>query len=295
VVSGGGDHAVRLWRADGPGSTKCKSPGQLLEADGGLRQLGQINGWTMALAFSPDGRFLAGASRDRSLRVWQIEPGPRQWKVIAYWFDHLAGSFLSLDWSPDGTALVSGDRRDGRVAVWDFDPDTDAWDDATVAEFARLSYGQHQAWAKQRPDAASREPRWEEGGHERVYGARFSPDGTRVGATSTDGLLSVYDAATGAVVFRTGAPRVTGLTGFDWSPDSRWLAAGAEDHAIYVFDAATGAFYDKLAGHQDDVSALAWSPDGSMLASTAGGPVLSQILNEVVDGPDTAVQLWRWR
>jgi WD40 repeat protein len=295
VASGGGDHAVKLWRADGAGSSKCKSPGQLEAADGGLKQLGQINGWTMALAFSPDGRHLAGASRDRSIRVWQIEPGPRQFEVIAYWFDHLAGNFLSLDWSPDGKALVSGDRRDGRVAVWDFDPDTDAWDDATVAAFARLSYGQHQAWAKQRADVASREPRWEESGHERVYGARFSPDGTRVGATGTDGLLSVYDAATGAVVLRTGAPRVTGLTSFDWSPDGRWLAAGAEDHAIYVFDAESGALYDELAGHEDLVSAIAWSPDGTILASTAGGPVLSSILNEVVHGPDTAVQLWRWR
>lgn len=295
VATGGGDHAVKLWRAGGPGSTKCKNPGQFEEGDGGIAVLGQINGWTMALAFSPDGRYLAGASRDRTVRVWQIEPGPHQFKVVAYWFDALAGNFLSLDWSPDGTALVTGDRRDGRVAVWDFDPDTDAWDAATIAEFAKLSYGQQEAWAKKRADVATRTPRWSESGHERVYGARFSPDGTRVAAGSTDGLVSVYDAATGAVIFRTGAPKATGLNGFDWSPDGRWLAAGGEDKAIYVFDAATGALYDKLVGHQDLVSAVAWSPDGSILASTAGGPMLSQILNEVVTGPDTAVQLWRWR
>jgi len=295
VASGGGDHAVKLWNADGPGSIKCKNAGQFSRDDGGLAVLGQIDGWTMALAFSPDGRHLAGASRDRTIRVWQIAPGPHQFKVIAYWFDNLAGNFLSLDWSPDGTALVTGDRRDGRVAVWEFDPDADAWDAATIAEFAKLSYLQQQAWAKKRVSATSRTPRWQEWGHERVYGARFSPDGTRVGAAGTDGLVSVYDAATGEVIFRVGAPKATAFHGFDWSPDGRWLAAGAADRAIYVFDAESGALLDKLVGHADLVSAVAWSPDGSILASTAGGPVLSQELHTIVNGPDMAVQLWRWR
>jgi WD40 repeat protein len=295
IASGGGDHAVKLWRADGPGSTKCKNPGQFEEADGGLAMLGQVPGWTMALAFSPAGRHLVGVSRDRSVRVWQIAPGPAQWKVVAYWFDHLAGNFLAVDWAPDGKALVTGDRRQGRVAVWDFDPDLDAWDFDTSAEFARLSYGQQQSWAKKRPDVASRAPRWSEDGHGRVYGVRFSPDGTEVAASGTDGLLSVFDAASGRVIFRASAPDGTPLQGLDWSPDGLWLAAGGEDDAIYVFDAATGSLYDVLAGHRDVVSAVAWSPDGSVLASTAGGPVLSEALHDVVDGPDTAVQLWRWR
>jgi hypothetical protein len=32
-----------------------------------------------------------------------------------------------------------------------------------------------------------------------------------------------------------------------------------------------------------------------MLASTAGGPLLSYELNEDVQGPDDAVHLWTWR
>src|SRR5262249_18084807 len=68
VADGGGDHAVKVWNANGAGSTRC-NPGQFLTADGALRKLGEIGGWTTALAFSPDGRFLAGASRDGTIRI----------------------------------------------------------------------------------------------------------------------------------------------------------------------------------------------------------------------------------
>jgi hypothetical protein len=40
---------------------------------------------------------------------------------------------------------------------------------------------------------------------------------------------------------------------------------------------------------------VAWSPDGETLASTAGGPLISQSLNQSVRGPDDTVRLWTWR
>jgi len=48
-----------------------------------------------------------------------------------------------------------------------------------------------------------------------------------------------------------------------------------------------------IAGHADLVTAVAWSPDGSMLASTAGGPLVSLATNDLSTGPDMAVRFWR--
>jgi WD40 repeat protein len=293
IADGAGDHAVKIWRATAAGSTRC-SPGQFRPADGALVKLPEVNGWVTSLAFSPDGRFLAGASRDRTIRLWQVAPGPNQWKVVRLWYDRPATNFVSVAWSPDGRALVTGDRS-GRVAVWSFDPATDLWDDATIALYAAVPFASQPGWFASHAPLVGRTPLWSEGGHGQIWRARFSPDGTRVAAAGGDGLLSVYDATTGAVVYRTGPRAVTPLYGLDWSPDGETLAVGADDHRIYLFRAADGAAYDVLAGHEDGVTAVAWSPDGTTLASTAAGPLLAARTHSLVNGPDTHVRLWTWR
>jgi len=292
LADGGGDHAVKVWNPNGPGSTTCH-PGQFLPADGALQQLGQIDGWIMSLAFSPDRRWLAGASRDRTVRIWQASPGRTAWRVVDLWYDAGAGNFLSVDWSPDGRALVTGDRR-GRVEVWDVDPERDRWSDATITAFARLSYEKQASWFQQQPTLVTRTPRWSDGGHGVIWNARWSPDGTRVAATGDDGTVSVYDAATGTVLQRA-APGPASFHGLSWHPTGQVLAAGGADKRIYLFAPASGSVIDTLTGHDDVVTAVAWSPDGATLASTAGGPLLILKFADVSEGPDQAVRLWRWR
>jgi WD40 repeat protein len=126
IADGGGDHAVKLWNARAPGSRTC-NPGQAPAADGAITTLYRINGWSTALQFSPDGRFLLGASRDRAIRLWKIAPGPHQFEVVALWWDGTAKQFLSVRWAPDGRAIAAGDRR-GAVTLWSFDPEVDLWD-----------------------------------------------------------------------------------------------------------------------------------------------------------------------
>ena len=47
-------------------------------------------------------------------------------------YDKEAGNLASVAWRPDGKGLFSSDRK-GHVTAWEFDPDVDAFDDATVA------------------------------------------------------------------------------------------------------------------------------------------------------------------
>ena len=65
-----------------------------------------------SLAFSPDGRFLATASMDYSIRLWDFATGQR----MATFQGHLS-EVWTLAFSPDGQSLVSG-AKDGSVKWW---------------------------------------------------------------------------------------------------------------------------------------------------------------------------------
>ncbi|HEX5097411.1 MAG TPA: hypothetical protein VFX21_15390 [Acidimicrobiia bacterium] len=133
---------------------------------------------------------------------------------------------------------------------------------------------------------------WSDGGHKDVWNARYSPNGNRAAAVGADGVLSVYEAKTGRVLYRVYAPKKTPLHALDWSPDGTLLAAGGGDKNVYVYNAANGALYDTLVGHKTSVSAVAWSVDSRTLATAAGGQRLSVALLDTRVGPDDAIHLW---
>jgi hypothetical protein len=97
--------------------------------------------------------------------------------------------------------------------------------------------------------------------------------GVTVGKPYSPRALLLFEAETGAFVGRPAVPlRSPGLQAT--GPDNKlaiadWPAMLDSRAAIYLFDAATNTVDRRLAGHIGGVGAVAWSPDGRMIASGA--------------------------
>jgi len=97
----------------------------------------------------------------------------------------------------------------------------------------------------------------------------WSPDGSLVAGAASDGLIWIWEAATGKVrqVLEGHKDAVLSVA---WSPDGRVLASGGWDATVRLWEVATGKALQVLEGHTSGVASVAWSPDGRVLASGGG-------------------------
>jgi eukaryotic-like serine/threonine-protein kinase len=183
-----------------------------------------------ALAISPDGKTIASAGNDKTVRLWDLASGqPRA--TLAGHDDIVKAVAISADGKFAATA-----GADQTVRLWDL---------------------------------ASGRPLQILKGHAGLVGAVvISPDSATVVSASWDNTAKIWDAGAGQLRHDLTAHRAW-VNALAISPDGAILATGSDDKTVKLWDLASGQLLHTLKGHRAEVEAIAFSRDGKTIASAS--------------------------
>jgi WD40 repeat protein/serine/threonine protein kinase len=219
-VSGADDGVVRITRTVAAGS----APSVLRAHVGVVRQA----------AWHPKGRYLATASWDNSVRIWDT------WmNRCAVLLSAAAFTMEEVAWHPDGTRLASA-CKDGSLRIW---------------------------------EVATREDGRKIHVNGRLNSVCWSPSGRYLATGTNEGVVGIWDSERCALIqtWQAHAPYAIGEHAVvRWRPDDVTLAScGGNDNAIVIWDALAGREVKRLEGHTDGVTCIAWNSDGRRIASAS--------------------------
>jgi WD40 repeat protein/transcriptional regulator with XRE-family HTH domain len=182
------------------------------------------------VAFSPDGKRLATASLDGTAKVWDLSTG--QASVTFSGHTHPGGTAQSnsvwcVAFSPDGKRIATGGFDNVRI-----------WDSVSGQELLSLS---------------------PEGNALIIAGVAFSPDGKWVAAGQFNGLVLVYDASSGQLIYKFSG-HAAAVAQVAFNARGTLLASASFDKLAKVWDLATGQEVASLYGNASNVMSVSFSP-----------------------------------
>lgn len=196
--------------------------------------LGGLQGLVYGVAFSQDGRLVAAAGLDNTVRLFEAATGKELVPAVGH-----RGPVNTLAFSPDGRTVAT--------AGWD--ATVRLWEAATGKELRRLE--QHQG---------------------PVTSVAFSPDGQILASGSEDGTVRLWEAATGKELRPLRGAWIEEVSALAFSADGRFLASGDWGRGLWVWEVDSGkVLWRKRAPYGAD--SLAFSPDGRTLASGLNGRI----------------------
>jgi WD40 repeat protein len=267
ILSCSDDKTARIWDA---------KTGELIRSI-------QLSGWVNGALWSPDGETFVTVGED----------APTIWDAST--FEQIltlkgpAEITLDARWSPEGDRLSTNPTFSFSAQVWDTS------NGELLLYFPIVSFRSKSRWSPDGKKILVRDS--DQPGpsiHDAVTGEKllgldpgisnaqpqdivWSPSGDRVAAGFWGGIVVVWDASDGDILFmlRGHSSQIDGGAreeSLHWSPDGRWLASGSRDGSVMVWDTRPDFSISNFRG---TVTNARWSPTGDRIlqAREAGASI----------------------
>jgi WD40 repeat protein len=242
----------------------------------------------LSISFSPDSKRLATASWDQTVRLWNVTDG-----TLALSLAH-GSNVYCVAFASDGSTLASG-TRDNSINLWDprrgnlidrlqghdapvlalaFSPDNELLASGSwYPEFAIKVW-----WAPSRGMSLFHGLKLNVTNHSSsISDLIFTINGQLLSGADTTARF--WDALSGRFLETINA--ATSVTAMTVSPDGQLIALPGANHTVKIYRTSDGMLLRTLVGHTQDVTGLAFSHSGTLLASGA-----------FFDGTNDVIKLW---
>jgi WD40 repeat protein/predicted Ser/Thr protein kinase len=193
----------------------------------------------MAVAWSPDDRWIATGGKDRTAKIADANTGAARLTLVGH-----SDSVSAVAFTPDGKVLATG-SADGTARLWS----------TSSAQCLHVLTNHSGA----------------------VLSLAFSPDGHLLATGSADGSARLWETSTGRQLHLLSGHLNVSSVGF--SPDGQRLvttsgvtnlhSSGGRVFKVFLWDVASGRQFLTLHAHDNVVYGAAFSPDGHRLVTAS--------------------------